>query len=148
MQTERRQDPQQRAEGAIYRSERKATWPGVCSQGCWAPESKAPLSSAGQRSAEAKQSLCNLEKQGHGSRKVGSQAAHSDTPMQMELGINTCTDQLTALFSLNGGFRKLIWYRPGGFVPNKWYPHPMPTPYPPAKGQMGSLQHNLVSVPD
>lgn len=32
--------------------------------------------------------LCDLEKQGHGSRKVGPQAAHSGTPMQVELGIN------------------------------------------------------------
>lgn len=70
------------AEAAIYKGETKVTWPGVCPQGHQACESKVPFSSAGQRSAEAKQSLCNLEKQSHRSKKVGPQAAHSDTPIQ------------------------------------------------------------------
>lgn len=145
---ERRQNPQQMAEGAICRSETKATWPVICSQRSLGSREQGPFQQCWTEISRGKAVIVQSRKARQWKQEGGSPGSPSDTPMQVKLGIDICIDQLTALFSLNGGFRILIWYRPGSFNPNKWYPHPMPTTYHPAKGHMRSLQHNLVSVPD
>ena len=87
----------------------KATWQGVRSRGGWTPTRElgpAQRCCAGQRRAEAQQSVQDQEKQGHGGRirastvtPPGLQVAHAGASVQVGLGINTCADQPTGSLS-------------------------------------------------